>query len=282
MRWVKITAIFSLWALFFVLVVVAHLWISILGLPNRWKIVSRITRGFTLLVRCILNVKVSVIGDEGQLERGGYVIISNHMSYVDGIILGSVFPIVFVSKREVRSWPIVGLWNTLCGTVYINRQRKGLVAELVDEMTTKLGQQANVLLFPEGTSTNGEQLLRFQTVPLAAPLRSRGMIIPVTLVYTRVEEKPISALNRDRVYWYGDMDFLTHFWKLLSLRSIDAIIIIQPKIDCLPYQDNSAGRKRLASDCYDRVLGRQPETDSAQASDEQEDRRRDLDAVLSS
>jgi hypothetical protein len=92
------------------------------------------------------------------------------------------------------------------------------------------------------------------------------MIIPVTLVYTRVEEKPISALNRDRVYWYGDMDFLTHFWKLLSLRSIDAIIIIQPKIDCLPYQDNSAGRKRLASDCYDRVLGRQPETDSAQAS----------------
>jgi 1-acyl-sn-glycerol-3-phosphate acyltransferase len=256
MRWLKLTAFLSLWALFFALVGVSHLWIGVLALPNRWKIISRLTRSFTLLLRSILNIKVTVVGDEGQLERGGYVIISNHVSYADGIILGSIFPIIFVAKREVKSWPIVGQWNMLCGTVFINRQRKGLVAELVNEMTEKLGQQTNILLFPEGTSTNGEQLLPFQTVPLAAPLRNRAVIIPVTLVYTGIEDEPVTARNRDLVYWYGDMEFLTHFWKLLSLRSVEALVTIQPKIECFRYEDNSAGRKKLARDCYDRVLGR--------------------------
>ena len=279
MRWLKLTAFLSLWALFFALVVVSHLWIGVLGLPNRWKIISRLARSFTLLLRSILNIKVTVAGDEGQLERGGYVIISNHVSYVDGIILGSIFPIIFVSKREVKNWPIIGQWNILCGTVFINRQRKGLAAELVNEMTGKLGQQANILLFPEGTSTNGEQLLSFQTVPLAAPLRNRAVIVPVTVVYTRIEDEPVTARNRDFVYWYGDMEFLTHFWKLLSLRSIEALVTIQPKIECFRYEDNSAGRKQLARDCHNRILGREIETDSAQLSDG-ETRADDSDAAL--
>ena len=126
MRLLKLAAFLSLWVVFFVLVAIVHLWISILGLPNRWKILSRLNRNYTLLLRLILNIKVTIAGDEGQLERGGYVIIANHVSYVDGIVLGSIFPIVFVSKREVKKWPIVGQWNVLCGTIFINRQRKEL------------------------------------------------------------------------------------------------------------------------------------------------------------
>jgi len=128
MRLLKLTAFLSLWAVFFVLVAAVHLWVSILGLPNRWKIISRLNRNYTLLLRLILNIKVSVVGDEGQLERGGYVIIANHVSYVDGIVLGGIFPILFVSKREVKNWPVVGQWNVLCGSIFINRQRKDQVA----------------------------------------------------------------------------------------------------------------------------------------------------------
>lgn len=281
MRWLKVSALLSLWALFFALVVVTHVWISILALPNRWKIVSRLMRSFALILRSVLNIKVSIVGNEGQLERGGYVIISNHMSYVDGIILGSIFPIVFVSKREVKSWPIIGQWNTLCGTVYINRQKKGLVAGLVREMTVKLSQQANILVFPEGTSTNGNQLLPFQTVPLAAPLRNRAIIVPVTLVYTRIEDEPVSARTRDLVYWYGDMEFMPHFWKLLSLGSMEALVTIQSQIECFRYEDNSAGRKKLARDCYNCVLGRQTNGDSPQDSDGKS-RADNSDAALSS
>ena len=256
MRLLKLTAFLSLWAVFFVLVAAVHLWVSILGLPNRWKIISRLNRNYTLLLRLILNIKVSVVGDEGQLERGGYVIIANHVSYVDGIVLGGIFPILFVSKREVKNWPVVGQWNVLCGSIFINRQRKDQVGLLVEEMTRKLKQEANILLFPEGTSTNGEKMLPFQTVPLAAPLRNRSIIVPVTITYKTIDEQPVTSANRDFVYWYGDMEFVTHFWNLLGRRSVEVLVTIQPKIECFRYVDNSAGRKKLAKDCYNRVLGR--------------------------
>ena len=268
MRWLKLTALFSLWGFFFALVGFVHLWISILGLPNRWKIISRLTRSFTLLLRLILNIKVTVQGDEGQLERGGFVIIANHVSYVDGIILGSIFPIVFVSKREVKRWPIVGQWNTLGGAIFINRQHKEQVGLLVAEMKRKLQQEANLLLFPEGTSTDGEKMLPFQTVPLAAPLRCRSIIVPVTLTYKSIEDMPVTAANRDFVYWYGDMDFVSHFWRLLGLRGVEALVTIQPRIECFRYKDNSAGRKKLAEDCYQRVLGKVAERDSAPEDEE--------------
>jgi 1-acyl-sn-glycerol-3-phosphate acyltransferase len=256
MRLLKLAAFVSLWAFFFALVAVVHLWISILALPNRWKIISRLNRNFTLLVRLILNIKITVSGDEGQLERGGYVIVANHVSYVDGIVLGSIFPILFVSKREVKKWPIIGQWNVLCGTIFINRQRKALVGTLIRELTRKLKQEANILLFPEGTSTNGEKMLPFQTAPLAAPLRSRSIIVPVTVTYKTIDELPVNSSNRDFIYWYGDMEFVSHFWRLLAVRSAEVLLTIQPKIECFRYADNSAGRRQLADDCYNSVLGR--------------------------
>src|SRR5262245_45842897 len=113
MRLIKLIAILSLGLFFFGVLVVLHLGISLLRLPNRWKIVSRWIRGFTLLMRRILNIKITVEGDPGQLQRGGYVIISNHFGYLDGIVLGSLFPVIFVSKNEVKSWPVVGTGQCL-------------------------------------------------------------------------------------------------------------------------------------------------------------------------
>jgi lyso-ornithine lipid O-acyltransferase len=268
MRWAKLAAIVSLWTVFFGFVALVHLWISVLRLPNRWEIISRLTRSLTFLLRTILNIKVTVIGDVGELERGGHVIISNHLGYVDGFVLGSIFSVVFVSKREVKKWPVIGQWTTLCGTIFINRQRKDQVPSVVEEISRKLREEANILLFPEGSATNGEQMLPFQTAPLAAPLRNRSIIVPVTLTYKSVDDKPVSEANRDLIYCYGDMDFVPHFWKLLSLRSVEVIVTIQPKIECLRYEDNSAGRKKLAIDCYNRVLGRPVETDLSRGEDD--------------
>jgi len=269
MRWIKLIAILSLWVVFFGLVAFVHLWIGVLRLPSRWEIVSRWIRSFTWLLRTILNIKVTVEGDEGQLEGSGYMIISNHLGYVDGIVLGSLFPVVFVSKKEVKSWPVIGLWTTLCGTVFINRQKKGLVPLAVKEISRKLKQEANILLFPEGAATNGDRMLPFQTAPLAAPLRSRAIIVPITLAYRSIEDQPISVANRDLIYCYGDMDFVPHFWKLLALRQVEVRVTIQPKIECSRYEDNSAGRKKLAEDCYDRVLGRVSKRDYAQEDEEE-------------
>lgn len=268
MRWAKLAAIVSLWTVFFGFVALVHLWISVLRLPNRWEIISRLTRSLTFLPRRILNIKVMVIGDVGELERGGHVIISNHLGYVDGFVLGSIFSVVFVSKREVKKWPVIGQWTTLCGTIFINRQRKDQVPSVVEEIRRKLREEANILLFPEGSATNGERMLPFQTAPLAAPLRNRSIIVPVTLTYKSVNDKPVSEANRDLIYCYGDMDFVPHFWKLLSLRSVEVIVTVQPKIECFRYEDNSAGRKKLAIDCYNRVLGRPVETDLSRGEDD--------------
>jgi hypothetical protein len=80
--------------------------------------------------------------------------------------------------------------------------------------------------------------------------------VPVTVTYKSIDEQPVTRANRDSVYWYGDMEFVTHLWKLLALRGIEVLVAIQPKIECFRYPDNSAGRKKLAEDCYNRVLGR--------------------------
>jgi 1-acyl-sn-glycerol-3-phosphate acyltransferase len=268
MRWTKLVAILSLWLFFFVVLALVHLWISLFRLPNRWKIISRWMRSFTRSMRTILNIKVTVAGDAGQLERGGCVIISNHVGYLDGIVLGSLFPVIFVSKREVKSWPLVGQWTTLCGTVFINRQKKGLIPLAVTGINRRLKQEANILLFPEGSATNGDRMLPFQTAPLAAPLRSRAIIVPVTLAYQSIEAQPVSATNRDLVYCYGGMAFFSHFWKLLTLRQVEVRVTIQPKVECSRYENNSAGRKKLAEDCYNRVLGRVSKRDYAQEAED--------------
>jgi 1-acyl-sn-glycerol-3-phosphate acyltransferase len=268
MRWIKLIAILSLGLFFFGVLVVLHLCTSVLRLPNRWKIVSRWIRGFTWSMIRILNIKITVEGDAEQLGRGGCVIISNHFGYLDGIVLGSLFPVIFVSKGEVKSWPLVGQWTTLCGTVFINRQRKGLIPLAVNEIKRKLKQEANILLFPEGAATNGERMLPFQTAPLAAPLRSRAIIVPITLAYQNIEGQPISGANRNLIYCYDDMSDVTHFWKLLALRRVEVRVTIQPKVDCSRYEDNSAGRKRLAEDCYNRILGRVSKRGYAQEDEE--------------
>jgi 1-acyl-sn-glycerol-3-phosphate acyltransferase len=159
---------------------------------------------------------------------------------------------------------VIGLWTALCGTIFINRQKKDQVRLLVVEMSKTLKEGANILLFPEGRATNGERMLPFQTAPLAAPLRNRSIIVPVKLVYKSINDKPVSNGNRDLIYCYDEMDFVPHFWKLLSLRSIEAMVTVQPKIDCSVYEDNSAGRKKLALDCYNRVLGRVVNVDHCQ------------------
>jgi 1-acyl-sn-glycerol-3-phosphate acyltransferase len=272
MRLAKLAAIVSLWTIFSGFVVLMHLWISVLGLANRWVIISRLTCGLTYLLRTILNIKVTVIGDAGQLEGGGAVIIGNHVGYIDGFVLGSIFPALFVTKREVKKWPVIGLWTILCGTIFVNRQKKDEVALLVAEMSRKLKERANILLFPEGHATNGDRMLPFQTAPFAAPLRNRSIIVPVSLRYMRIDDNPVSKTNRDLIYCYDDMDFVPHFWKLLSLRSIEAVVTIQPKIECSRYEDNSAGRKRLALDSYRRVLGRRANFDLSVEGEERRER----------
>lgn len=253
MRLVKVTAFLGLWAYFFAAEALAHLGILIFRLPDRWKRISHITRRFARLLNALLGIQVRVEAGDDALASEGAFVMANHVSYVDGFVLSSLFPVVFVSKKEVRGWPIVGQWMALCGTIFIDRQRKDKIPVSIEQMVAKLRQGVNVLIFPEGTSSNGEGLLPFQTAPFAAPLRTRAGVIPVTLTYTAVDGEPVSSANRDRVYWYGDMEFLDHFWRFFGLRSLEVSVTIHPKLDTSRYGNDSQGRKELSQACYDRI-----------------------------
>jgi lyso-ornithine lipid O-acyltransferase len=254
-RWAKLIALISIWAVFFGFVILIHLGITLFRLPARWRIISRVTRYLAAMLRTILNVKIAVDGDRELAASGGYVIISNHMGYLDGVVLGSLFASLYVSKKEVRRWPVIGAWTALCGTIFIDRERKDQVPLLVEELVQKLKQKANVLIFPEGTSTNGETLLPFQSAPFAAPLRVGAPILPISITYKRIDHEPVSPSNRDLVYWYGDMEFGNHFWKLLALRNVEVVVKIHPEIETSGYKNNSLSRKQLSQACYDAVLG---------------------------
>jgi 1-acyl-sn-glycerol-3-phosphate acyltransferase len=213
----------------------------------------------------ILNIKITVEGQGDRLRSGAHFIVSNHLGYVDGIVLGSLFPVIYVSKKEVRGWPLIGQWTALCGTVFVDRKRKDKIPLLVEEIVTKLRQKANVLNFPEGTSTNGERLLPFQPALFAAPLRAHATVVPVTLTYRRINDRPLSPSNRDAVYWYGDMEFVGHFWNLLGLKTIDVVVKIHPAIETPRYKNDSAGRKQLSQACYDSITGNANRTERRRA-----------------
>ena len=260
MRWVKLAVLLLTWPLFFIAVALAHVGISLFRLPGRWRRISRLTQAFASVVRTTLNVKVAWKGDRDRLDSGGFLVVSNHLGYLDGIVLGSLFPIIYVSKLEVRGWPLIGQWTALCGTIFVDRKRKDKIPLLVEEIDRKL-KEANVLLFPEGTSTNGERLLPFQSAPFAAPLRARAAIVPVTLTYRRVNGQPVDARNRDLIYWYGDMEFASHFWGLLGLKSVEVTVRVHPKIETSGYSNNSLSRKELSQACYDAISGKPGDKD---------------------
>jgi len=249
-RIVKLVTLLVVWTLLFLAAALVRLWILVWRPKNRWKIVSRMTQRFVAMIRTIVNVRITLQGDLDLLDIKGAFIASNHLGYLDGFVLGSLFPTIFVSKLEVRGWPIIGWWTALCGTVYIDRERKGKIPIAVEEIVERLIQKANILIFPEGTSTAGDHLLPFQSAPFAAPLRAHAPIAPLTITYRRINGEPVTKANRDKIYWYGEMDFMTHFWRLLALRNIEVAVKFHAPIDTSHYKNTSMNRKQLSRACY--------------------------------
>jgi 1-acyl-sn-glycerol-3-phosphate acyltransferase len=159
----------------------------------------------------IFSYTASVSGDVPK--RG--LLISNHLSYLDVLAISAVTPAVFVSKAEVRHWPLFGWLAAIAGTVFVARERRTQVGEVNREIETALAAGALVVVFPEGTSTNGETILPFRTSLLEPAARGNHEISVGWIHY----EVPGGDAGRDVCYW-GDHSFLPHVLNLLGLKSI--------------------------------------------------------------
>lgn len=147
----------------------------------------------------------------GQPPAQG-LIVSNHLSYLDILVLGAAGPSAFVSKIEVRSWPFFG-WATRCaGTLYVDRTSLASAEAVALEIAGRLSRPIPILVFPEGTSTDGSHVLRFHS-RLFEPAVAAG--IPITVAALRYTSR--DGIPERELCWYGDESFLEHLWKVLGV-----------------------------------------------------------------
>ncbi len=216
------------------------------------QVFAQMIRVFSFCLVRIMRVRVKVTGE--RVVAPGAFFVSNHVGYLDGMVLGSIFPAIFVSKSALKDWPLIGLMTQMSGTLYIDRVQKNQLALSVGKMAGLLRNKVNVLFFPEGTSTNGEALWPFKSAFFEAPLEAYAPIVPVSIVYHRVNGAPVSRENRDLLYWYGEMTFVDHFFRLLGCRCVDVEVKVHAPVEVSGMLGQAERRKLAAQEAYAAVL----------------------------
>ncbi|MBF0557829.1 MAG: 1-acyl-sn-glycerol-3-phosphate acyltransferase [Nitrospirae bacterium] len=194
----------------------------------------------------ILGIHITPTG--AYSKNDVFFIVSNHCSYLDILVIGTIMPSVFVSKSEVASWPFLGRLVKLAGTVFVNRESKIASVKALESIKERLSSGISVVVFPEGTTSNGLTIRDFKSTLFKAPIDSSVPVLPLSIAYSHIERRPVTAGTIDTVAWHSDMDFLPHFWNLLGLRRIDVCLHFNA-----PLYHFTNDRKTLSSSVFDRV-----------------------------
>ncbi len=176
------------------------------------------------------------------------LITSNHVSWLDIPVIGSVMPLSFIAKAEVKDWPVFGTLAQLQRTIFIDRRRRTRTGAATAEIATRLNDGDPVVLFAEGTSSDGNRVLAFRSALLGATREviadSEGATVvqPLAIAYVGHHGMPLGRFWRPNVAWYGDMEMAPHIWRFLKLGPIDVVLHFAEPI----IVDGSTDRKVLA------------------------------------
>lgn len=217
-------------------------WISLkLGLPSkRW-----IPLAFHKLSSRMLGVRVNVRGAPAP-ERP-LLLVSNHASWLDIVVLSSILPVVFIAKSEIARWPLFGLFAKLQRSVFVDRAKRQETREVNRLIAARLAEGDPVVLFGEGTASDGNLIRPFRSALLGA-LRDalgeqgRGSVQPISVAYTRLQGIPMGRQHRPVAAWYGDMNLLSHLKRVLREGAIDVVVTFGVPFEVEPGVD----RKSLA------------------------------------
>ena len=189
------------------------------------RLAERLPRFYHRLCTRILGFRVVVRGR--RLTESPVLYVCNHVSYLDITILGSVVTGCFVAKSEVAGWPGFGLLAKLQRTVFVERRRSA-VARHGDAIAERLKAGDNLILFAEGTSSDGTRVLPFKSGLLAAAeCRVDGgalQVQPVSIAYTRLNGMPLGRGLRPFLAWYGDMELVPHLWEVVALGRATVVV----------------------------------------------------------
>lgn len=188
--------------------------VLVLGLP----LSKHLPRIYHRHICTILSLKVEVRGKIAAQKPTLFV--SNHTSYLDISVLGSLLEGSFVAKSEVLQWPLFSQLAQLQRTIFVDR-RISKTADQRDAMAKRLETGDSVILFPEGTSSDGNRVLPFKSAYFGVaerPVRGRPLTVqPVSIAYTRLDHMPMGRGYRPYFAWYGDMELMGHLWGVMGL-----------------------------------------------------------------
>jgi len=199
----------------------------------------------------ILGIRVKISG--APLSHGSGLLVSNHISYLDILILGSSTLCSFVSKAEVRTWPVFGLLARQQRTIFIERKRSEAKRQR-EELERRIRQGDRLILFPEGTTSDGQRTLDFKTslFDIANIEAADGRPVPVqpvTIAYTHLDGMPLGRWLRPLYAWYGDMELAPHMMQWLGVGRLEVEVTFHEPVRLSEFES----RKHLAEYCQHRV-----------------------------
>lgn len=184
---------------------------------RRWR--NRNFGGWARLSARILGLQIHV---RNLRPAAPFLLVSNHLSYIDVVVLAAQLDCAFIAKSEVAGWPIVGLLCRSMNTIFINRKRKRELVQALTKIGHSLDSRTGVVLFAEGTSTNGAAVLPFRSSLLEFAVRRQLPVHYASISYA-VSRGENSA--DQSVCWWGDMTFPGHFFRLLQLPRFEANLV---------------------------------------------------------
>ena len=192
--------------------------------------------------RRVLRVFNAEVRSSGRVPQAG-LLVSNHLGYLDILTLGALTPSVFVAKRDVKHWPIFGWFARLAGTLFADRERRSQVAELTKDMQSVLNSGSVVILFPEGTSSDGQTVLPFKS-SLLEPATVCSYPLTTSLIAYRLDDGDVT----EEVCYWKDMTLVPHLINLLSKKRIEV------SVQFSQLRKASSNRKELARQLHSEVL----------------------------
>ena len=208
------------------------------GIPDR-SARARWLRHICQRALRVFHVELRVTG----LVPSSGLLVCNHLSYLDVLVLGATTPCVFVSKCEVRRWPVFGWCATLAGTLFLRRDRRSDVARLTREMRRALDSGALIALFPEGTTSDGREVLPFKS-SLLEPATCQPHALSAGFIEYALADGDVA----EEVCYWKDMTLLPHLLNLLGKRGVEARLFF------IELRQASPDRKQLARQLHSEVV----------------------------
>jgi 1-acyl-sn-glycerol-3-phosphate acyltransferase len=217
-----------------------------------WPIKDVIPIKYARLLCRLMGIRIETFGR--PVRDRGVFLAANHTSYLDIPVLSAVIPVCFVAKTEVANWPFFGTLARLSRTVFVERERRSRTAEQRDRIRERLEEGGTIVLFPEGTSSDGNRVLDFKSSLLSAAdamvkgadgQMRRVIVQPVSVAYTRLHGMPMGREFRPFFAWYGDMDLVPHLWEVFRLGPVDVMVHYHPPLTV----DQFPSRKELSAEC---------------------------------